>query len=66
MPKIIKSVDDAINLIVGNGYERGDILFRGQISNWEVSPSILRKYQSNLRRLHIYETASIIGKEHAL
>jgi hypothetical protein len=55
----IKSVQDVIESIHFCGFEKGDIIFRGQVdSDWDILPSLYRKYQ-DIKKAGLYEAASI-------
>jgi len=56
---LIKNVQDAIDSVHFCGFEKGEIIFRGQInSDWDISPSLFRQYP-DLKRAGLYEAASI-------
>lgn len=56
---VIRSVQDAIDSVHMCGFEKGHIMFRGQInSQWEISPTLFRKYPVHKQSV-FYETASI-------
>jgi hypothetical protein len=56
---LIRNVQDAINSVHFCGFEKGEIIFRGQInSGWDISPSLFRQYP-NIKRAGLYEAASI-------
>ncbi|MGW8168946.1 MAG: FRG domain-containing protein [Sulfurovaceae bacterium] len=55
----IGSVSDAIKAIHFCGFEKGQLLFRGQVNyHWEVNPSLYRVADS-IKHARLYETATI-------
>jgi len=56
---LIRSVKDAINSICFNDFERGQLIFRGQVnSEWDILPSLFRKYQ-NFHDANMYEAVTV-------
>lgn len=57
---LIKSVDDAIESVHFCGFEKNQIMFRGQVnSSWPIIPSLFRKYPHNNAEARLFESAII-------
>jgi len=58
-PAKIESVNDAIDAIHFCGFEKGQMLFRGQANyDWAITPSLFRVADS-IKHARLYETATI-------
>lgn len=57
--KYIRTVDDAIELGINSDFERGQFIFRGQISDkWNLNPKLFRDYpeEAELIEIALWET----------
>jgi hypothetical protein len=56
---LIRSVEDAINSVHFCGFEKKELIFRGQIdSEWDISPSLFRQYPDKNMAM-MFESASL-------
>lgn len=59
LQKDIRCVQDALDSIQFCGFEKGEIMFRGQVnSDWEILPSLFREYP-DINRARLYESSTI-------
>jgi hypothetical protein len=57
---LIQSVEDAINSVHFCGFEKKELIFRGQIdSEWDILPSLFREYP-NKNMATMFESASLV------
>lgn len=60
---MIRNVDDAIKSVQYCNFERGDIIFRGQINaDWDIRPSVFREYPT-YQEADLFEGAIIFSAE---
>ena len=58
---IIKNIKDAIDTVIGTGFEKGTIIFRGQVnSKWSIQPTLFRSY-NDARLVNMYEGATLFS-----
>jgi hypothetical protein len=56
---LITNVKGAIDSVLFCGFEKGELIFRGQVnSEWDISPSLFRQYPET-KRAGFYEAASV-------
>lgn len=62
MSEIIKSVSDAIDSVHYSGFDKGQIIFRGQVSNdisWKLQPTLFRRFEERPEFASMFEVASL-------
>lgn len=62
--KIINCIDDALEIALFSNFEKGDLIFRGQVNfEWKLIPKLFRLYPKEAHRIELVMFESLLNRQ---